>query len=180
MNEKRISKLLSYTLRHHPEGLFLKLDPQGWVEVKTLLNNLRIYKNINLDLDRLAKIVKNNDKQRFSLSDDLLKIRANQGHSIDIDLGYTAQTPPPFLYHGTASKYLENIEKKGILKQNRHHVHLSSDYETAHKVGSRHGIPVILKVKSLEMHNDGILFYQSKNGVWLTDIVEPKYFEKSE
>ncbi len=178
MNTKRISKNLSLILRHQPEKINLKLDKNGWANVEELLKKLRINGKL-ISMEQLETVVATNDKQRFSFNEDKTKIRANQGHSIAIDLELIEQKPPEFLYHGTAKKFIDSILKKGLRKQNRHHVHLSSDVKTAHSVGKRHGSPIILKISAKQMFEQGFVFYQSKNGVWLTDKVPVEYIIKS-
>jgi putative RNA 2'-phosphotransferase len=126
--------------------------------------------------DDLEEIVARNDKRRFVIREG--RIRANQGHSIEVNLGIEPLEPPEFLYHGTAERALDSIRRGGLVRMKRHHVHLSSDYATAHRVGSRHGKPVVLRVRAAEMHADGREFYLSENGVWLTDAVPPEYLEK--
>jgi putative RNA 2'-phosphotransferase len=170
MNNKQISKALSYILRHHPEVIGLTLDAQGWADTQELLAKFSQQYGA-LTLTALQEVVAENDKKRFAFNEDESKIRASQGHSIEIDLGYTAQTPPEVLYHGTATRFLDSIREAGLLKQDRHHVHLSADQATAHKVGERHGKPVVLQVKALEMSEQGLEFFISDNGVWLTDHV---------
>ena len=170
----RLSKFLSLVLRHEPSRIGLTLDSGGWVTVDELL---RAVTQAGLPLTRvtLARIVAENDKQRFRFSEDGLRIRANQGHSVAIDLGLTPLTPPDLLYHGTATRFLESIRQEGLRPQSRQHVHLSPDVTTATKVGQRHGKPVVLTVKSGAMHSAGYHFYQSDNGVWLTAHVPPSY-----
>lgn len=170
----RLSKFLSLVLRHNPGKIGIQLDAQGWVEVETLLHAAKRH-GTKIDRDLLRIIVEHNDKQRFSFSEDGLKIRANQGHSIDIDLGLSPLEPPNILYHGTAERFIESIRKQGLQKRQRHHVHLSPDEQTAYKVGVRHGKPVILQVYSGVMHQDGHVFYRSDNGVWLTESVPVEY-----
>lgn len=165
------SKFLSLVLRHKPEKLGLHMDGNGWVEVS------EIVEKSDITLEELKSIVADNDKKRFSFSDDETKIRANQGHSIDVDLQLKAAIPPFVLYHGTGEKSIDVIFKDGIKKMNRQHVHLSIDMETAIKVGSRHGKHRVIEVRARAMHTDGIKFYLSENGVWLTDYVDIKYFE---
>lgn len=175
------SKFLSKVLRHQPDLLRLQPNEQGWVTVTDLLKNLQQYAPryvLPFDLEILQEVVQTNDKQRFAFSADGQKIRANQGHSIQIDLGYTPQEPPEILFHGTAFKNIEAILKTGVHKGKRHHVHLSPDIVTAGRVGGRHGKPIILHIQSLEMHRAGYLFYQSDNGVWLTDFVPPEFIDK--
>ena len=171
---RRLSKFLSYVLRHNPGQINILLDQHGWTNVEMLLGQLKIHHQ-SISFDILKYIVETNDKKRFSFNEDFTRIRASQGHSIEIELNYSAQKPPLNLFHGTAEKYLEAIRKSGLLKMNRHHVHLSADKETAYKVGQRHGKPVALCIRSLDMHEKGHLFYVSDNGVWLTDHV-PVYF----
>lgn len=173
---KKISKFLSLVLRHKPETIGLEMDKNGWVSVKELLKKTKS-KFPELNMGLLEEVVSTNDKQRFSFNENKTKIRANQGHSIDVDLKYTEQEPPEILFHGTVDKFLKNIKNEGLQKMSRHHVHLSADEETATKVGSRRGKPVILVIESGKMHSDGIKFYKSENEVWLTDMVEPKYIK---
>ncbi|MFY0673132.1 MAG: RNA 2'-phosphotransferase [Bacteroidia bacterium] len=177
MNQKRtkeISKLCSYLLRHKPEVAHLTIDENGWVAVDQLLDNCAKYQ-FEFSLEELDIAVRTNNKKRFAFNDDKTKIRANQGHSIDVNVKLKPTVPPEFLYHGTAEQNLESIMQNGIKKRNRLHVHLSADIETAKNVGTRHGKPVIFKIAALTMHHDGKPFYISENGVWLTDFIEPKY-----
>ena len=179
MNEqqtKRISKFLSLVLRHKPQAIDLHLDENGWADTNELLNKMAT-RGKTITLDQLQYVVTNNDKQRFTFNDDQTKIRANQGHSIDIQLNLEAQTPPEMLYHGTATRFLDAIFEKGLIKGKRQHVHLSSDIETATKVGKRHGKLAILVVQSGKMYEAGFEFYLSKNEVWLTDHIPSEYFE---
>jgi putative RNA 2'-phosphotransferase len=177
MNEQRrvkISKFLSRHLRHAPEDLGLTLEPGGWVEVEALLDGCGRsgYPLTRLELD---EIVETSDKQRFAFDETGTRIRANQGHSVEVDLQLEPATPPDVLYHGTAANTVEVILQTGLLRMKRHHVHLSSATPTAQKVGSRHGKPVVLHVDAAAMHRDGITFYCSANGVWLVDAVPPQY-----
>lgn len=172
------SKYLSKVLRHAPELIHLTLDKQGWVPVESLLSHLNHFGPEWLQpFSRytLEEIVAGNNKQRFAFSEDGLRIRANQGHSLAIDLQYPPQEPPLTLFHGTARKNLASIEEKGLVKGSRHQVHLSVDKDTAHRVGCRHGSPVVLSVRSGDMWRDGYIFYRSDNGVWLTDAVPASY-----
>lgn len=170
----KISKKLSYLLRHKPEVANIELDEQGWTSVSELIEKFsKTY--FRLTREALEEVVAKNNKKRFAFNDDNTKIRASQGHSIEIDLNYEAVEPPEFLYHGTAEQFIGNIKKEGLQKRKRHHVHLSTDEETAHNVGSRHGKVVILKVKSKEMHEAGHDFFQSENGVWLTDSIPVEF-----
>jgi putative RNA 2'-phosphotransferase len=170
----RTSKFLSLVLRHKPETIDLDLDENGWADLATLIKKVK-NSGHDLDLDKLKYVVANNNKQRFAFDESGRKIRANQGHSIEIDLNLPPLTPPEILYHGTATKNLSSIFEKGLEKRNRQHVHLSPDEETAIKVGSRHGKPVMLQIKTGKMHSEGHVFYQSDNGVWLTDHVPAEY-----
>ncbi len=174
---KKISKLLSLILRHQPETVHITLDDQGWVDVNTLLANIEQYKRQTVTREMLNFVVETNNKKRFAFNDDGTKIRASQGHSVKIDLGYEPTTPPEFLYHGTATRFLQTIEKEGLKKRSRHHVHLSLDHATATNVGTRHGLPVILKVHAQIMHEEGYEFFVSENGVWLTEEIPVKYFD---
>lgn len=175
MKTKRISKKLSLLLRHRPELFDLKLDKQGWCKVADLLTAAK-KNNFPLDRETLDLVVAENDKKRFAFNENGTKIRANQGHSIPIELGYTPTEPPTFLYHGTATRFLKSIRQTGLEKRNRHHVHLSADRETAQRVGARHGVPKILTIRAGAMYEDGFEFFLSENGVWLTDNVPTKYF----
>jgi putative RNA 2'-phosphotransferase len=173
-NDKTTSKFLSLILRHQPETIGLTLDENGWVNTDELLLKMNAHGH-SLTLERLKTIVDNNDKKRFAFSEDLKRIRANQGHSIEIDLNLQEQTPPEILYHGTAERNIESIKQQGLEKGSRHHVHLSADTETARKVGMRYGKPVVLTVNAKSMYEQGYKFFQSENGVWLTDHVLPRY-----
>jgi len=177
MNQERqvkISKFLSKYLRHTPERLGLVLAPGGWVAVDELLDACKSHRFF-ISHAELKQVVANNDKQRFSFDETGTKIRANQGHSVEVDLQLQPQVPPAILYHGTGEKSVPAILQSGLLKMSRHHVHLSTDVETAKKVGMRHGKPVILVVDSLVMYQAGFTFYCSDNGVYLVDHVPPEY-----
>ena len=162
----RISKYISLILRHKPEVIGIKLDTHGWADVNALLAGISRKYPINRDI--LEEIVRSDEKQRYSFSEDGTKIRANQGHSIQVDVELPVTEPPETLYHGTAQRFAASIEVQGLLPQSRLYVHLSPDPETAEKVGQRHGQPVIYLVDAGQMHRDGYLFYLSANGVWLT------------
>jgi putative RNA 2'-phosphotransferase len=170
----KISRYLSKHLRHTPDRLGLTLSPGGWVAVDDLLAACSAHK-FAITRQELESVVASNDKQRFSFDPTGTLIRANQGHSVEIDLQLSAQIPPTILYHGTGRKSVKAILEVGLLKMSRHHVHLSSDVETARKVGMRHGSPVIFAVKAFAMHQAGYLFYCSENGVWLVDAVPTTY-----
>lgn len=165
------SKFLSYVLRHKPESIGLGLDPEGWASISELIDKA----SIPITLELLNEVVTTNDKKRFAISSDGLFIRANQGHSIKVDLGLEPKEPPEFLYHGTATRFLTSIKEKGLVPKNRQYVHLSIDQETAVKVGQRHGKPVVLTIPALQMHKHGHQFFQAQNGVWLTDNVPKEY-----
>lgn len=179
MNEKdkkHISKFISLVLRHAPEKIGLKLDENGWADINELIQKSK-GKNIFFTHDELNLIVKTNDKKRFALNEDSSKIRANQGHSINIEIGLLPIEPLLLLYHGTGEKSVDFILKSGIQKMTRQYVHLSQDIVTATNVGFRHGRPRIFKVNSRYMYENGIDFFQSENGVWLTDYVDKEYIE---
>jgi len=171
MNKKeeiKIGKHISYLLRHNPEDL--TISSNGWVNVRDLL------KKIGISMIDLEQIVDNNNKKRYVFDDYKKRIRASQGHSINVDVELKEEIPPEYLYHGTSSRNLGSIFKSGLKKMNRNHVHLSSDIETAKNVGKRHGGElVIFRVYSESMIDDGIRFFLSENGVWLTDHVLPEY-----
>ena len=176
MREKRakVSKFLSLVLRHDPGRIGLTLDSQGWANVDELLECCNLA-DFDLTKELLAEVVATNDKSRFAFSDDRSRIRASQGHSLGIDLGLEPQQPPDLLWHGTATRFLESIRTRGLRPGNRQYVHLSLDQETARNVGRRHGNPVILRVETGRMHEDGFRFYLSENGVWLTGEVPTDY-----
>jgi putative RNA 2'-phosphotransferase len=171
------SKFLSLVLRHRPDVIGITLDAEGWVPVEDLLAACAQHGRA-ISREQLNVVVCTNDKQRFAFSADGSRIRANQGHSVPIDLGLVSVQPPELLYHGTVPRFLESIHQEGLTKGNRHHVHLSPDMETATKVGQRRGRPVILVIEAGRMFRDGHEFYQSENGVWLTDAVPPEYIRE--
>lgn len=172
----KLNKYLCLILRHKPEIIEVELDKSGWTDVTLLIENLKKKgKKINFELLKL--IVETDNKNRFSFDESFEKIRANQGHSVKIDLGYKAQQPPEFLYHGTATRLVKSILKNGLDKRNRHHVHLSLDVETAIIVGKRHGEPYVFEIIAGQMFKEGFQFYFSENGVWLTENVPVKYLK---
>ncbi len=171
-----LSKFLSLILRHKPETIGIKLDKHGWANVDELIKRMSKEKYINKDI--LEYIVEHDDKQRYGFNEDKTMIRANQGHSIKVDVELEEKEPPEILYHGTAESFVESIMNEGLKKGKRLYVHLSKDIVTARKVGIRHGVPVIFEVKAKEMFNDGFKFFVSANGVWLTDHVPVKYLRR--
>ncbi|MFG1967532.1 RNA 2'-phosphotransferase [Nonomuraea sp. NPDC049028] len=168
----RISKYLSKHLRHEPERIGIELDERGWVDVDVLLRAAASH-GFRIDPADLHRVVAGNDKQRFALENG--RIRANQGHSIEVDLDLPVATPPAYLYHGTVAKSLPAIRAEGLRPMNRHHVHLSPDRGTAMRVGARRGKPVVLTVDAGAMHEAGHEFRVSANGVWLVDEAPPTY-----
>ncbi|MEB3293725.1 MAG: RNA 2'-phosphotransferase [Synechococcales bacterium] len=170
----KISKYLSKHLRHTPEQIGLTLAIGGWVHVDELLSACAA-DHVPFSRLELEEVVAASDKQRFSFDETRTRIRANQGHSVDVDLQLQPQTPPDILYHGTGKQSVPAIAQSGLQKMSRHHVHLSRDVETARNVGMRHGRPVVFAVDSTAMHQDGFVFYCSDNGVWLVDAVPPQY-----
>jgi len=174
---KRISKSISKTLRHKPERIGITLDTQGWVSVQQMLEAYADAGTI-ITRETLDYVVKQNDKQRFEFNEDGTRIRARQGHSIAVDLGYEPAVPPDVLYHGTATRHLESIREKGLLKMNRQHVHMSTNQQTMLAVAMRHGKPVLLLIDAKQMHADGHQFYVTGNQVWLTDHVPARYLRE--
>jgi len=177
MEEARLaktSKYLSKHLRHQPERLGLTLAPGGWVQVSDLLAACAAH-GVTITREELEEVVARNNKQRFAFDETGTLIRANQGHSVEVDLQLEPVEPPEVLYHGTSDQVAPIIRREGLKRMSRHHVHLSADVETARAVGARHGRPVILTVKARKMHDSGHLFYRSANGVWLADSVPKEY-----
>ena len=171
----KLSVFISLVLRHKPDAAGIQLDEHGWVNVEELIDGINSTGR-KLDMEKLAEIVATDEKGRYSFSADKTLIRANQGHSIPVDVDLREQEPPEFLYHGTAKRFLENIQAEGLKPMSRLYVHLSKDKETAIKVGKRHGEPVGLQVYSGEMFRHGNKFYLSENGVWLIKSVPVRYF----
>jgi putative RNA 2'-phosphotransferase len=178
MNSKQlneISKFLSYVLRHEPQSIGLQLDMEGWAEIDFLIAGAAKEGRV-LDRELILAVVSRSDKKRFAISNDAQYIRAVQGHSTEsVNLQYIEKEPPEFLYHGTATRFLESIQKKGLIAGSRHHVHLSQDMATAASVGQRYGKPVVLKIEALQMYQQSFKFFQAENGVWLTSQV-PIFF----
>lgn len=171
----KLGRFLSLVLRHDPGAAGIVLDEHGWADVEELIRGVR-RTGRRIDRETLERIVRENSKQRYAFSDDHTRIRANQGHSIQVDVELKQAQPPRYLYHGTASRFFPAIREEGIRKMSRQYVHLSGDYDTALAVGRRHGSPVVLTVDAQAMAADGIVFYRAENGVWLCEQVEPKYF----
>ena len=172
----RTSKFLSLILRHEPERVGLKLDSAGWTGVDELLEAVN-QSGVTLTLDQLKHVVETNSKKRFAFSEDGRRIRASQGHSVEVELQYPPQPPPEILYHGTATRFLDGIRKDGLQRMQRHDVHLSAETKVTLQVGGRHGKPVLLTIRTGEMHRAGFVFRCSANGVWLVDHVPPQFIE---
>ncbi|MEM6835770.1 MAG: RNA 2'-phosphotransferase [Cyanobacteria bacterium P01_C01_bin.120] len=170
----KLSKFLSLILRHKPQVIGLKLDANGWADVNELVDLVNLH-GISISHPLLDLIVSSNDKEQFTYNSDRTKIRAQQGHSLDVDLGLIPQPPPQKLFHGTATRFLSSIQEQGLLPGTRQHVHLAVKEVDAIKVGQRHGQSVVLTVKAAEMNQAGHHFYCSDNGVWLTATVPPEY-----
>lgn len=172
----QISKFLSFVLRHKPDAIDLKLDENGWANIDELIEKSSKEKAFpKLTKPLICRVVENNKKKRFAISEDGVCIRANQGHSIKVNLELQPQQPPEFLFHGTASRFLKSILAEGLKAGKRQHVHLSADMETAEEVGKRYGKPVILKIDTQAMDKKGYQFFLSENGVWLTDFVPMEF-----
>lgn len=172
MNLNNVSRYISLILRHKPETIGITLDEHGYANVNELI------KGVNIDFTTLEKIVKEDSKGRYSFNEDKTKIRANQGHSIDVDVELEVKTPPDILYHGTATKYEENINSIGLKPKTRLYVHMTEDLEVAKITGMRHGKLIVYQIDAKKMNDDGILFYKSVNNVWLTKDVETKYLKR--
>lgn len=173
----RISKTLSYWLRHRPDEGDLTLDAQGWAQVDAVLAALS-REHLPDDIDTLLSVVEQNDKQRFEMTADMSRMRARQGHSVEVALDLKPTTPPATLYHGTVERFLTPILAEGLSKMKRHHVHLSADIATAERVGARRGSAVVLIIDAVAMHARGAHFYVTGNGVWLTDHVSPEFLRR--
>lgn len=172
----KLSVFISLVLRHNPDAAGVQLDEHGWANVDELIKGINDTGR-RIDIDILDEIVKTDNKQRYFFNNDKTLIRANQGHSVPVDVELEEKQPPEYLYHGTADRFMGSIMAEGLKPMSRLYVHLSKDKETATKVGKRHGKPVVLQIKSEEMWNDGIKFYLSQNGVWLTKYVDKKYID---
>ena len=175
---KNTSKFISLILRHQPEVIGITLDEHGWADVQELIDGINRSEGHTLDVELLEEIVRTDEKQRYSFNEDHTLIRANQGHSIPVDVELEEKTPPDILWHGTGEKYVSSINAHGLIPKSRLYVHLSSDMETARKVGSRHGKPIIYEIDCREMAEDGYHFFLSANHVWLTKEVPVRYLKK--
>lgn len=176
-----LSKFISLILRHKPSAVNIELDEHGWANVQELIAGInQANSNNNIDMEKLEEIVRTDNKQRYSFNEDRTLIRANQGHSIPVDVELEEVEPPEYLWHGTGQKYMESIDNEGLVPKSRLYVHLSGDVETATNVGKRHGKLLMYKVLSKKMVEDGYKFYKSVNGVWLTKKVPAEYLEKQE
>ncbi len=175
MSDTELSRYISLILRHKPDAIGITLDEHGWADVFELIEG--ISKTRAIDMETLERIVAEDEKQRYSFNEDKTLIRANQGHSIPVDVELEELMPPEVLYHGTGEKYVESIKEQGLIPKSRLYVHLSADKETATKVGRRHGKPIIFQVNSKKMYDDGIQFFKSVNGVWLVKVVPVKYLD---
>jgi putative RNA 2'-phosphotransferase len=178
MSSKGTSKYISLILRHKPEAIGITLDEHGWANVDELIEGIRRTRPFSMEM--LEEIVRTDSKQRYSFSEDRMLIRANQGHSIPVDVELERKTPPRVLYHGTGEKYTASIDAQGLLPKSRLYVHLSPDEATAVNVGRRHGRPVVYEVLAEEMERDGFAFFLSVNGVWLTKTVPAEYLRKQQ
>lgn len=174
--KKKISKFLSLILRHQPETVGLTLEENGWVSVENLIKSCAAHGN-KFTFDELKEVVETNDKKRFVFNEDETKIRASQGHSVDVDIEFEKLTPPEILYHGSAQRNVDVILAEGLKKMSRHHVHLSADTETAKNVGKRYGKPMILKIDTAAMISENFEFFVSANSVWLVENVPPQFLE---
>ena len=177
MTEKDTSKFISLILRHKPEAIGITLDEHGWANVEELLVGMN-RAGTDIDVELLQKIVAEDEKRRYSFNEDMTLIRANQGHSIPVDVELEEVAPPDILYHGTGEKYVDSIDAQGLIPKSRLYVHLSGDKDAAVKVGQRHGKPVVYVVESGKMYKDGFKFFRSVNGVWLTKEVPVRYIQK--
>jgi putative RNA 2'-phosphotransferase len=176
-NLTKVSKFLSLVLRHKPDIIGLTLSDEGWVSISELIDKAQ--SKMSLSKELIAQVVSTNDKQRFKISDDGLMIRANQGHSIKVDLKLSPKQPPAALYHGTATRFLDSIRKEGLKAGQRHHVHLSADMATATAVGKRYGKVVILEIDAQAMFQQGHKFFLSDNNVWLAEHVPPQFLKEA-
>lgn len=175
-DKTQISRYIALILRHHPEAAGVSLDAHGWADIDALIAG--VGKRYPLDRAMLEEIVQTDDKQRYAISEDGKRIRANQGHSIAVDVGLERVSPPETLWHGTGSRFSASIDAQGLTRQSRLYVHLSTDAQTAQKVGARHGKPVVYRVAAGQMARDGFAFFRSANGVFMTEHVPVKYLKR--
>lgn len=173
-----LSGLLSFILRHKPETVGIQLSEHGWADVDSLLAGMNAYGR-KISMEDLKKIVEKDKKGRYAFNEDNTKIRARQGHSVNVDVGLRQEVPPKILYHGTSRDVYKKIQKEGIQKMRRLYVHLSLDYDTAMCVGRRHGVPYVFAVDTEKMHQDGIPFFVSENGIWMTEYVGAEYLSSA-
>lgn len=173
-HQKAISKFMSLVLRHKPQTIGITLNESGWVAVDELIEKTNAFGK-RLTREELDIVVRENDKQRFQFSDDGTQIRASQGHSVEVELGYESAIPPETLHHGTPTQFVSSIQRDGLTKQRRHHVHLHADETIATSVGQRRGTPVLLHIDAKRMADAGYTFYVTHNEVWLTDHVPPEF-----
>ena len=178
MRNNKTSKFIALILRHKPETIGITLDEHGWANVQELIDGINATGKHQLNMELLEEIVRLDEKQRYSFNEDRSLIRANQGHSIPVDVELKETLPPKVLYHGTGEKYVPSIDEQGLIPKSRLYVHMSADKETAKTVGSRHGKPVIYEIDCKSMSDDGYRFYLSENHVWLTKAVPAKYLKK--
>jgi len=181
MNDKEkiaYSKFMSLILRHKPEKIGITLDKNGWANINELILGMNRSGYRNTTLEELKEIAETNDKRRFKFNENFTKIRANQGHSVTVDVDMVEAMPPDRLFHGTATRFIQSIKNEGLVSKSRLHVHLSDNVETAAKVGGRHGVPFVLTIDSRKMYEDGFKFYLSDNNVWLTASVPAVYINE--
>ena len=171
----RASKFIALVLRHRPQAAGITLDERGWADVRELIAGVNATGHHRLDMATLEEIVATDEKRRYAFDEGHVRIRANQGHSVPVDVGLREATPPDVLYHGTAERFCASIERRGLLPRGRLYVHLSTDIPTAIKVGSRHGRPVVWRVDCRRMLEDGLRFFLSENGGWLVESVPSQY-----
>lgn len=171
IQQTKASKFLALVLRHKPDTIGLELDVNGWASIDELIAKAGAYGKKSLDRALIEKVLRDCDKQRYKISEDGLMIRANQGHSISVQMNFKPVEPPEYLYHGTATRFIDSIRVEGLKPMSRQYVHLSADIETATKVGSRHGKPHILRINAKQMHEAGQEFYLAENGVWLSHAI---------
>lgn len=173
MNQENLSKTIAFALRHRPQQFNLALNKQGWVSLESLVAGINTAKNTAITVEQILTVVANDNKQRFAVKNGM--IRANQGHTVSVNLGLTPKTPPATLFHGTIAEFVPSIRKQGLKAGKRTHVHLSATVEVATQVGARRGNPVILTILAEQAHKAGVKFYQAENGVWLTEHLPAKF-----